>query len=69
MDFTFTDILKLIGSFIIAILIIAIPILCTLSFVLNWGFLITFILGIITVTLITVIALQIYGESEIRKMR
>lgn len=58
--FTFEEILKLIGSFIISLIIVAIPILCTLSYVLDWNFLITYILAIMTVGMIILGALFIY---------
>lgn len=64
MNFTFAEILKLIGSFIISLIIVAIPILCTLSYVLNWNFLITFILVILTIGMIILGGLFIYGKSE-----
>lgn len=60
-------IVRLIGSFILALFIVAIPFICALSFVLNWGVwgvFIKLIFTLMTIGYIAIETLYIYYESE-----
>ena len=62
-----TKIVRLIGSFILALFIVAIPFICALSFVLNWGVwgvLIKFIFTPMTIGYLAIETTYIYYESE-----
>jgi len=55
---------KAIGSFFLALLIVAIPFMCALSFALNWYSLIRFMFTVMTVALVAIGTAWIYIESE-----
>ena len=57
-------IVKAIGSFFLAVLIVAIPFICALSYALNWNGSIKFILTATTIVLIAIGTGWIYAESE-----
>ncbi len=57
-------IVKAVGSFFLAVLVIAVPFMCALSFALDWNGSIKFILVAITVVLIAIITGWVYVESE-----
>ena len=57
-------IVKAIGSFFLAVLIVAIPFMCALSDALNWNGSIKFILTLMTIGALIIITVWIYTESE-----
>lgn len=59
-----TKIVRLIGSFILALFIVAIPFICALSFALNWNVLIKFLLTMLTIGYIMIQTIYIYYDSE-----
>ena len=59
-----TKIVRLIGSFILALFIVAIPFICALSFALNWNVLIKFLFTMMAIGHILIQATYIYYESE-----
>lgn len=59
-----TKIVRLIGSFILALFIAAIPFICALSFALNWNVFIKFLFTMMAIGYILIQATYIYHESE-----
>lgn len=59
-----TNILKMIGSLVLASITVAIPILCGLSFGLNWNVFYKFLLTAITLGFVGIQTVLIYTESE-----
>ena len=57
-------IVRVIGSFVLALFIIAIPFICALSYALNWNILIKGALTIITIGDLAIKTSSIYFESE-----
>ena len=57
-------IVKAIGSFFLALLIVAIPFICALSYALDWNNGIKFILTMMTIALVVIRTIWIYIESE-----
>ena len=57
-------IVKFIGSFFLAVLIVAIPFICALSYALDWYGSIKFILTAMTIVILAVGIGWIYAESE-----
>ena len=55
---------RVIGSFMLALLLIAIPFLCGLSVAYNWMSTTKFLLIVLTVGLMLSVAMLIYAESE-----
>jgi hypothetical protein len=55
---------RVIGSFVLALFIIAIPFTCALSYALNWNILIKGALTIITIGYIIIKTMYIYYDSE-----
>lgn len=55
---------RVIGSFVLAIIIVAIPFLCGLSFGLKFASYLQLILTILTIGLVAIVAMLIYAESE-----
>ncbi len=53
-----------IGSFVLALFIVAIPSICTVSYALDWNTDTKYALTIMTIVLIFVITLLIYTESD-----
>lgn len=58
------NIVRGIGSFILALLIIAVPFLCALSYALNWPAESKFIFTSLTIGFVFIGTVAIYGESE-----
>lgn len=58
------NVVRGIGSFILALLIIAVPFLCALSYALNWYAETKFIFTSLTVGFLIIGTAAIYGESE-----
>lgn len=58
------NIVKGIGSFILASIIIAVPFLCALSYAYNWPAESKFIFTSLTIGFIMIGIVAIYGESE-----
>lgn len=59
-----TKIVRVIGSFIVALFIAAIPFICALSFALNWNVLIKFLFTMMAIGYILIQTNYIYYESE-----
>lgn len=57
-------IVRVIGSFILALFIVAMPFMCALSYALNWYALIKFIFTALTIGFVFIGTAAIYGESE-----
>ena len=55
---------RAIGSFVLAIIIVAIPFLCGLSFAFNWLSFLKLILIMLTFGFVVIGAVLIYAESE-----
>ena len=55
---------RVIGSFILALLIVAIPFTCALSYALNWNIFIKFMLTALTIGCLAIKTNLIYFESE-----
>ena len=60
-------IVKIIGSFILALICVSPPFICALSYALNWNNGIKFILTMITIGTIICGAVTIYTESEAKE--
>ena len=57
-------IIKVIGSFVVALLTVSIPFTCALSFAYKWDAHSQFLLMVFTFALVVIIMLWIYTESE-----
>lgn len=57
-------VVRCIGSFILALFIVAIPFVCALSYALDWNILIKSTLTMITIGYIMIKTVNIYYESE-----
>ena len=58
------NVINTLGIFILTVIITAIPILCTCSYLLNWVSFIKFILSMLTVLEMVVIGGFLYAEVE-----
>lgn len=58
------NVVRGIGSLILALLIVAVPFLCALSYALNWPAESKFIFTSLTVGFVFIGTMAIYGESE-----
>lgn len=64
LDVELIKIVKVIGSFILTLLIIAVPFLCALSYAFNWPAESKFIFTALTIGFLFIGTVAIYGESE-----
>lgn len=57
-------IVRYIGSFILALFIVAIPFICALSYALDWSIYVKIVLTVITISFILIKSAEIYVKSE-----